>query len=166
MSEFSYDLLGRSLSGNPFFPKDVSGFLHKQTKFIKIIKSFDDFNPDDIYEAYLLSFINDEVSMLKRYSNSVILYNATLKDEKDLLKALVYGCDGVVLSHKNYNLSKTATHFGLSVIFEAKSKTELIKASFYKADIFYVSKNLFSSIPKNKIIISKDKDELVNGVII
>lgn len=166
MSELSYDLLGRSLSANPFFPKDLKSFLYKHTKFIKTIKSFDDFNPNDICEAYVVDFINDEVSMLKRYSNSVILCNALLKDEKDLLKALVYGVDGVVLDNKNYNLSKVAIHFGLSAIFKANNKKELLKASFYKADIFYIPKELFNSIPNDKLIISKDKEKNINGIII
>ena len=161
-----YDVLGRSLSGCPFFPKDVYSYLKdfKNLCLIKHLSSFNDF--DDGFKMYMFDFINDDASMIKRYSDSIMIYGGKVKDDYDLLLALVYGFDGVLLDLKSYHLSKQARRFGLSVVFVVENKLDLIKASFYKADIFYVLNDLFFSIPKEKVIISKINHERIKGLIV
>lgn len=118
-----YDTLGRSLASNAFYPKDLYTLLKR--------KKIKDFYP--LKEEFFFSKIDkdigiyskdlEELAYFKRYNNNFLLYSDFIKDEHQLLLALVYGADAVLLKDKL--LLEKACHFGLSVLFFTKNIEDL-----------------------------------------
>ncbi len=121
-----YDMLGRSLAANPFFPKDVCKALKRVGNEIKIIAEVkkaspskgilrEDFDPLNIalnYEknsAAALSILTEPfyfkgsleyLSLIRRYTQIPLLRKDFIFDEYQILEALVYGADFVLLIAK------------------------------------------------------------------
>ena len=91
-----------------------------------------------------------------------LVYDFLILDSYQLLEALVYGTDSVMLYPKYLEqktlkeLSQYALKLGLERIFCIESKEDLTKAIFAKADILNLNKNfsLIPLIPKQKILLS------------
>ena len=211
--KFSMEWLGRSLSFNPFVPKNVKQYLtstednkyriiaelKKASPSRGVIKK--DFNYLEIAQAYQnggadsISVLTEEkffqgniqyIPEVRRYTNIPILRKDFIFDKYQILEALVYGADYIlliasILSRKELKtLVDYARHLGLDVLVEVHNKIELIKAIFSGSDIIGInhrnledfsidlnlSKSLIPLIPNNKIIVAesgiKDKDTIID----
>ena len=200
--DFPIEWLGRSLALNPFAPKDVFSAL-KSTKenpyrIIAEIKKAspskgiirEDFNPMEIGQAYekggadSLSILTEPhffqgdkeyLGMVRRYTSIPILRKDFIVDEYQLVEALAFGADYVLLiatalSRKELkNLLNYTRHLGMQALVEIHDKTDLTKAIFAGADIIGInhrnletfkmdmklSEKLIPLIPNNKIIVAE-----------
>lgn len=153
---FSYDMLGRSLSSNPFFPKEVKKNLQRingEIKFISIIK-------EDKEEKLLNQALNLEkdetncalcielqpqdiqnLSLIRRYIKLPLLNKQFIFDQYQILESLVYGADFILLYAKFLNLKELksllefARYLGLEALVLISDKEDLSKAIFAGADI-------------------------------
>ncbi len=201
-ADFSLDWLGRSLAFNPFLPKDVKAALRSTPenpyRIIAEVKKAspskgvirEDFDPIRIAKAYemggadALSILTEPhyfqgdkeyLGMIRRYVNIPLLRKDFIVDKYQLVEALVYGADFVLLiaaalSRKELkDLYNYALHLGLDVLVEVHNKSDLVKAMFAGADIIGInhrnletfemdmslSEKLIPLIPNNKIIVAE-----------
>ncbi|MBS4235456.1 indole-3-glycerol phosphate synthase TrpC [Campylobacter vulpis] len=196
-----YDMLGRSLAANPFFPKDVRRALKRIDKEIKIIAEVkkaspskrvlrEEFEPLSIalnYEknsAAALSILTEPfyfkgsleyLSLIRRYTQIPLLRKDFIFDEYQILEALVYGADFVLLIAKMLStkelkgLLEFSRHLGLEALVEIHNKEDLTKAILAGADIIGINhrnlddftmdmslcEKLIPQIPNSKIIIAE-----------
>jgi indole-3-glycerol phosphate synthase len=200
--EYPMEWLGRSLAYNPFMPKDVHVAL-KSTKenpyrIIAEVKKAspskgvirEDFDPMVIAQAYekggadALSILTEPhyfqgdkeyLGMVRRYVNIPLLRKDFIVDKYQLVEALVFGADYVLLIAKALSrkelkeLLEYAHHLGLEVLVEIHDKKDLIKAIFAGANIIGInhrnletfemdmklSEKLIPLIPNGKIIVAE-----------
>ncbi len=200
--EYPEEWLGRSLAFNPFIPRDVTGAL-KSTKenpyrIIAEIKKASpskgvirkDFDPMAIGQAYenggadALSILTEPhwfkgdieyLGMVRRYVSIPILRKDFIVDRYQILEALVFGADYILLIAKALSrkelkeLIEYARHLGLEVLVEIHDKTDLVKAIFAGANIIGInhrnletfemdmqlSHKLIPLIPNSKIIVAE-----------
>lgn len=196
-----YDMLGRSLASNPFFPKDVIRTLRREKSEMKIIAEVkkaspskgvirENFEPLSIalnYEkggAAAISVLTEPhffegaleyLSLIRRYTQVPLLRKDFIFEEYQLLEALVYGADFVLLIARMLStkalkkLLEFARHLGLEALVEIHSKEDLSKAIFAGADIIGINhrnledfsmdmnlcEKLIPQIPNSKIIIAE-----------
>lgn len=196
-----YDMLGRSLAANPFFPKDVCKVLKRVGNEIKIIaevkkaspskgilrENFDPLNIALNYEknsAAALSILTEPfyfkgsleyLSLIRRYTQIPLLRKDFIFDEYQILEALVYGADFVLLIAKMLStkelkaLLEFSRHLGLEALVEIHNKEDLTKAILSGADIIGINhrnlddftmdmslcEKLIPQIPNSKIIIAE-----------
>ena len=200
--EFPEEWLGRSLAYNPFMPKDVKSALRSTEenpyRIIAEIKKAspskgvirEDFDPVVIAQQYekggadSLSVLTEPhyfkgdkeyLGMVRRYVNLPLLRKDFIIDKYQILEALVFGADYILLiaaalSRKELKaLYEYALHLGLDILVEIHNKTDLIKATFAGAQIIGInhrnletfemdmslSAKLIPLIPKGKIIVAE-----------
>ena len=200
--EFPEEWLGRSLAYNPFMPKDVKSALRSTEenpyRIIAEIKKAspskgvirEDFDPIVIAQQYekggadSLSVLTEPhyfqgdkeyLGMVRRYVNLPLLRKDFIVDKYQILEALVFGADYILLiaaalSRKELKeLYEYALHLGLDVLVEIHNKSDLIKATFAGAQIIGInhrnletfemdmslSEKLIPLIPKGKIIVAE-----------
>ncbi len=201
-AEFPMEWLGRSLAYNPFVPKDVQKALRATEdnpyRIIAEIKKAspskgvirEDFDPMVIAQAYekggadSLSILTEPhyfqgdkeyLGMVRRYVGIPLLRKDFIIDKYQMVEALVYGADYVLLIAKALSrkelkeLLDYALHLGMEVLVEIHDKTDLIKAIFAGANIIGInhrnletfemdmklSQKLIPLIPNNKIIVAE-----------
>jgi indole-3-glycerol phosphate synthase len=210
--EFSLDWLGRSLAYNPYPPRDVKPFLTTSKddpyRIIAEVKKAspskgvirEDFDPLMIAKEYEKGGANaisvltephffkgdlEYLTMLRRYVSTPLLRKDFIVDEYQILEAVVYGADFILLIAKALSkkdlkrLLEYAWHLGLDVLVEIHDKEDLTKAIFAGADIIGInhrnletfemdmklSEKLIPLIPNGKIIVAEsglsDKETLV-----
>jgi indole-3-glycerol phosphate synthase len=200
--EYPEEWLGRSLAFNPFLPRDVYKAL-KATKdnpyrIIAEIKKAspskgiirEDFDPMSIAQAYekggadALSILTEPhyfkgdkeyLGMVRRYVSIPILRKDFIIDKYQILEALVYGADFILLIAKALSrkelkeLISYAHHLGLEVLVEIHDKKDLVKAIFAGANIIGINHRdletfkmdmqlchkLIPLIPNSKIIVAE-----------
>ncbi|HIC10569.1 MAG TPA: indole-3-glycerol phosphate synthase TrpC [Campylobacterales bacterium] len=200
--EFPEEWLGRSLAFNPYVPRDVKKALKSteedRYRIIAEIKKAspskgvirEDFDPLSIAQSYergganALSILTEPhyfqgdieyITQVRRYSSLPILRKDFIVTKYQILEALVYGADFILLIAKALSrkelkeLYEYALHLGLDVLVEIHDKSDLIKASFAGADIIGInhrdletfemdmelSRKLIPLIPNGKIIIAE-----------
>jgi len=200
--EIPIDLLGRSLAYNPFQPRDVKKALQSTPKnpyrVIAEVKKASpskgvirqDFDPLPIAKEYeaggadALSVLTEPhyfqgnieyLTAIRRYVPMPLLRKDFIIDRYQILEALVYGADFILLiaaalSKKELkDLLHFARHLGLDALVEIHNKTELTKAIFAGADIIGINhrdlqsfemdmtlcEKLVPLIPKGKIIVAE-----------
>jgi len=200
--DFPVEWLGRSLSFNPFIPKDVQSALRATAenpyRIIAEVKKAspskgvirEDFDPVLIAQQYTnggadaLSILTEPhffqgdkeyLGMIRRYVNVPLLRKDFIVDKYQLVEALAYGADFVLLIAKALSrkelkeLYEYARHLGLEVLVEVHDKTDLIKAIFAGATIIGInhrnletfemdmslSEKLIPLIPNSKIIVAE-----------
>ena len=201
-SVMSMDMLGMSLSYNPYVPRDVKPFLKTDEadpyRIIAEVKKASpskgiirpDFAPVEIAQAYergganSLSVLTEPhffqgdleyLTQIRRYVSIPLLRKDFIVDRYQLLEALVYGADYVLLiamalSRKELKaLLEDAWKLGLEVLVEIHNKADLTKAIFAGANIIGInhrnletfemdmelSAKLVPLIPNGKIIVSE-----------
>ena len=200
--DYPVEWLGRSLAYNPFAPKDVFSAL-KSTKenphrIIAEIKKAspskgiirEDFDPMVIGQAYekggadSLSILTEPhyfqgdkeyLGMVRRYTSIPLLRKDFIVDKYQLVEALAYGADYVLLiatalSRKELKeLINYTRHLGMEALVEIHNKIDLTKAIFAGADIIGInhrnletfemdmslSSKLIPLIPNSKIIVAE-----------
>jgi indole-3-glycerol phosphate synthase len=200
--DFPVDWLGRSLSFNPFMPKDVKSALRATKenpyRIIAEVKKAspskgiirEDFDPVLIAQQYekggadALSILTEPhffqgdkeyLGMIRRYVGTPLLRKDFIIDKYQLVEALVYGADFVLLIAKALSrkelkeLYEYALHLGLEVLIEVHDKSDLVKAMFAGANIIGInhrnletfemdmklSEKLIPLIPNGKIIVAE-----------
>lgn len=200
--ELPLDLLGRSLSSNPYMPRDVKSYL-KSTKDepIRIIAEVkkaspskgvikENFDPLFIASEYSKNGANaisvltephyfqgnlDYLTQIRRYVPTPLLRKDFILDKYQIMEALVYGADFILLIAKSLStkelkeLYEYARHLGLEVLVEIHDKEDLTKAIKSGADIIGINhrnletfemdmslcEKLIPLIPKNKIVVAE-----------
>ncbi len=200
--EYPLEWLGRSLSFNPFIPKDVQSALRStQDNPYRIIAEVkkaspskgvirEDFDPVLIAQQYAqggadaLSILTEPhffqgdkeyLGMIRRYVSVPLLRKDFIIDKYQLVEALAFGADFVLLIAKALSrkelkdLYNYALHLGLEVLVEVHDKTDLVKAMFAGANIIGInhrnletfemdmnlSEKLIPLIPNGKIIVAE-----------
>ena len=200
--DFPIEWLGRSLAFNPFIPKDVKSALRSTPEnpycIIAEVKKAspskgiirEDFDPVLIAQAYekggadALSILTEPhyfqgdkeyLGMIRRYVNVPLLRKDFIVDKYQLVEALVYGADFVLLiaaalgRKELKELYDYALHLGLDVLVEVHDKSDLVKAMFAGANIIGInhrnletfemdmslSEKLIPLIPNGKIIVAE-----------
>ncbi|WP_180675710.1 indole-3-glycerol phosphate synthase [Helicobacter sp. 11S03491-1] len=177
----SFDLLGRSLSYNPYIPRaQAHDFARKKNELIAkkaiispplveeelfLIDTLDakaimiDFT--SIYEQNIPDKnIFDSLTLLRRYTKKLIIHNDIFISPYQLLESVIYGSDCVilevnVLNKELKNMCAFALRLGLLPIVKIYSLQELKKAILAKAQMIYIAQdfsNLISYVPNSKII--------------
>jgi len=200
--EYPMEWLGRSLAFNPFMPKDVHSALRATEdnpyRIIAEVKKAspskgiirEDFDPMVIAQAYekggadALSILTEPhyfqgdkeyLGMVRRYVNIPLLRKDFIVDKYQLVEALAYGADYVLLIAKALSrkelkeLLEYTHHLGMEVLVEIHDKADLIKAIFAGANIIGInhrnletfemdmklSEKLIPLIPNGKIIVAE-----------
>lgn len=210
--EFSLDWLGRSLAFNPYAPRDVKPFLtatkEDPYRIIAEVKKAspskgvirEDFDPLFIAQQYSKAGV-DAISVLtephffqgsleyltgiRRYVPTPLLRKDFIFSEYQLVEALAYGADFVLLIAKCLtkkelkDLLNYTWHLGMNALVEVHDKEDLTKAIYAGADIIGVNhrnletfemdmsltEKLMPLIPNGKIIVAEsginDKETIV-----
>jgi indole-3-glycerol phosphate synthase len=200
--DIPFEWLGRSLAYNPFAPRDCSEILRSNEqdpyKLICEVKKASpskgvirqDFDPITIAKEYeragasVLSVLTEPhffqgsleyLTQIRRFTPTPLLRKDFIIDEYQLLEAVVYGADMVLLIVRALPLKRLkelleySQRLGLSVLVEVHDKTELTKAIAAGADIIGInhrnldtfemdmelSKKLVPLIPSGKIIVAE-----------
>nr|MBL0721124.1 indole-3-glycerol phosphate synthase TrpC [Sulfurovaceae bacterium] len=200
--EYPLEWLGRSLAFNPFVPKDVKRCLRATEdnpyRIIAEVKKAspskgiirEDFDPILISQQYTeggadaLSILTEPhyfkgdkeyLGMIRRYTHLPLLRKDFIFDKYQLLEALVFGADFVLLIAKALSrkelkeLYEYSLHLGLDVLVEVHDKSDLVKAMFAGANIIGInhrnletfqmdmtlSEKLIPLIPNGKIIVAE-----------
>ncbi|WP_198305726.1 indole-3-glycerol phosphate synthase TrpC [Arcobacter vandammei] len=200
--ELPLDLLGRSLSSNPYMPRDVKSYLRStKDEPIRIIAEVkkaspskgvikENFDPLFIASEYSKNGANaisvltephyfqgnlDYLTQIRRYVPTPLLRKDFILDKYQIMEALVYGADFILLIAKSLStkdlkeLYLYARHLGLEVLVEIHDKEDLTKAIKSGADIIGINhrnletfemdmslcEKLIPLIPNNKIIVAE-----------
>lgn len=200
--ELPLDLLGRSLSSNPYMPRDVKSYLRStKDEPIRIIAEVkkaspskgvikEDFDPLFIASEYSKNGANaisvltephyfqgnlDYLTQIRRYVPTPLLRKDFILDRYQIMEALVYGADFILLIAKSLSTKELkelylyARHLGLEVLVEIHDKEDLTKAIKSGANIIGINhrnletfemdmtlcEKLIPLIPKNKIIVAE-----------
>lgn len=197
--EYSIDWLGRSLAYNPYPPRDVKEYL-KSTKEepVRIIAEVkkaspskgiirEDFDPLKIAQTYSQNGANaisvltephffkgdlEYLTGIRRYVNTPLLRKDFIVDKYQIVEALVYGADFILLIAKA--LSKTelkelydyAIHLGLEVLVEIHDKEDLRKAISCGATIIGINHRNLETFEMDMELCDKLIPLIPNGKII
>ncbi len=200
--EFPLEWLGRSLAYNPYPPRDIKTALTSTPdnpyRIIAEVKKAspskgvirEDFDPLQIAQAYAEAGV-DAISVLtephffqgdleyltgiRRYVPTPLLRKDFIVSEYQLVEALVYGADFVLLIAKALSkkelkdLLNYTWHLGMNALVEIHDKEDLKKAIFAGADIIGINhrnletfemdmgltQKLMPLIPNGKIIVAE-----------
>ncbi|BCD60296.1 MULTISPECIES: indole-3-glycerol phosphate synthase TrpC [unclassified Nitratiruptor] len=200
--EYPLEWLGRSLAYNPFVPRPVEEALKSTPddpyKIIAEVKKAspskgvirEDFDPIAIAKEYEKGGANavsvltephyfqgniEYLTQIRRYVPMPLLRKDFIIDKYQLVEALVYGADFVLLIAKALSrkelkeLLEYTWHLGMEALVEIHDKADLIKAIFAGANIIGInhrnletfemdmslSEKLIPLIPNGKIIVAE-----------
>ncbi|BAF70099.1 indole-3-glycerol phosphate synthase TrpC [Nitratiruptor sp. SB155-2] len=200
--EYPLEWLGRSLAYNPFVPRPVEEVLKSTPddpyKIIAEVKKAspskgvirEDFDPVAIAKEYEKGGANaisvltephyfqghiEYLTQIRRYVPMPLLRKDFIIDKYQLVEALVYGADFVLLIAKALSrkelkeLLEYTWHLGMEALVEIHDKADLIKAIFAGANIIGInhrnletfemdmslSEKLIPLIPNGKIIVAE-----------
>lgn len=211
--DYPLEWLGRSLSFNPYVPRDVkSALASTKEEPIRIIAELkraspskgvirEDFDPIAIAQIYansganLISVLTEKhyflgdieyLTQVRRYVPTPLLRKDFIIDEYQLVEALVYGADMVLLIAKLLSqkrlreLLNYTRRLGMEALVEIHDKDDLKKAIFAGSDIIGINhrdlqtftmdmtlcERLIPLIPNGKIIIAEsgiaDREMIIN----
>jgi len=197
--EFSVDWLGRSLAYNPYQPRDVKAYLtstpDEPIRIIAEVKKAspskgvirEDFDPLVIAQAYSDNGANaisvltephffqgdiEYLTGIRRYVDTPLLRKDFIIDEYQLLEALVYGADFVLLIAKALDketlkdLYDKALHLGLEVLVEIHDLPDLRKAMSCGASIIGINHRNLETFEMDMNLCDKLIPLIPNGKII
>ena len=197
-ADFPEEWLGRSLAYNPYVPRDVLNALRaSQNEPIKIIAEIkkaspskgvirEDFEPIKIaqeYEEYANAFSIltephwfkgdiEYITQVRRYASRPILRKDFIVDKYQILEALVYGADFILLIAKALTqgelkeLLDYAHHLGLEVLVETHDASDVKKAIFAGANIIGINHRNLDDFTMDMSLCEKLIPLLPNGKII
>lgn len=197
--EITLDLLGRTLASNPFAPRDVIPFLtstkEEPIRIIAEVKKAspskgiikEDFNPMAIAQAYSNSGANaisvltephyfqgnlEYLTQIRRYVPTPLLRKDFIVDKYQIVEALVYGADFILLIAKALatkelkELYDYALHLGLEVLVEIHDKEDLTKAIKCGASIIGINHRNLDTFEMDMELCDKLIPMIPNGKII
>ncbi|WP_170018974.1 indole-3-glycerol phosphate synthase TrpC [Campylobacter sp. RM16190] len=211
--KFPLEWLGRSLAYNPYAPRDVArvlrssenepfriiaevkkaspskGLIRSEFEPILIAKNYEDGGANAISvltEPHYFKGNLEFLTQIRRYTATPLLRKDFIIDKYQIVEALVYGADFILLIAKALSRSKLkellgyAHHLGLEVLVETHDKEDITKAIFAGANIIGINhrnlqtfemdmslcERLIPLLPQNKIIVAEsglfDHEQLVN----
>ncbi len=209
--EFTMDWLGRSLAFNPFAPRDIKPYLtatkENPYRIIAEVKKAspskgvirEDFDPLMIAQEYekggasAISVLTEPhyfqgnieyLTGIRRYVSTPLLRKDFIVDKYQVLEAVVYGADFILLIAKALSkkelkeLLEYTWRLGMDALVEIHDKDDLTKAIFAGANIIGINhrnldtfemdmnltQKLMPLIPNGKIIVAesglKDKETI------
>jgi indole-3-glycerol phosphate synthase len=197
--DFSVDWLGRSLAYNPYQPRPVREALtatkDDPIRIIAEVKKAspskgiirEDFDPLAIAQEYNKSGVNaisvltephyfqgdiEYLTGIRRYVDTPLLRKDFIIDEYQLLEALVYGADFVLLIAKALStkelqhLYDRALQLGLDVLVEIHDKEDLMKAMRCGAHIIGINHRNLDTFKMDMELCDKLIPMIPNGKII
>jgi indole-3-glycerol phosphate synthase len=197
--EISLDLLGRTLSSNPYAPRDVKPFListkEEPIRIIAEVKKASpskgiikgDFDPILIAQAYSNSGANaisvltephyfqgnlEYLTAIRRYVPTPLLRKDFIVDKYQIVEALVYGADFILLIAKALGTKELkelydyAIHLGLEVLVEIHDKEDLTKAIKCGATIIGINHRNLDTFEMDMTLCDKLIPLIPNGKII
>lgn len=197
--ELPLDLLGRTLSTNPYPPRDVKGFLTStKDEPIRIIAEVkkaspskgvikEDFDPLLIAKEYSENGANaisvltephyfqgdlEYLTQIRRYVPTPLLRKDFIVDKYQIVEALVYGADFILLIAKALGtkelkeLYEYALHLGLEVLVEIHDKEDLKKAMKCGANIIGINHRNLETFEMDMELCDKLIPMIPNGKII
>jgi indole-3-glycerol phosphate synthase len=197
--EYTMDWLGRSLAFNPFMPRDVKPYLtstkENPYRIIAEVKKAspskgvikEDFDPIFIAKEYELGGA-DAISVLtephffqgnleylagiRRYVPTPLLRKDFIIDEYQVLEAVVYGADFILLIAKALSkkelkaLLEYALRLGMEALVEVHDKEDLTKAMFAGANIIGINHRNLETFEMDMTLTEKLMPLIPNGKII
>lgn len=193
------DLLGRSLSSNPYMPRDVKSYLRStKDEPIRIIAEVkkaspskgiikEDFDPLLIASEYSKNGANaisvltephyfqgnlDYLTAIRRYVPTPLLRKDFIIDKYQILEALVYGADFILLIAKSLSTKdlkefyEYAIHLGLEVLVEIHDLEDLTKAIKSGATIIGINHRNLETFEMDMTLCEKLIPLIPNGKII
>jgi len=193
------DLLGRTLSSNPYMPRDVKLYLtatkEEPIRIIAEVKKAspskgvikEDFDPLAIAQAYSNSGANaisvltephwfqgnlEYLTAIRRYVPTPLLRKDFILDKYQIVEALVYGADFILLIAKSLStkdlkeLYDYALHLGLEVLVEVHDKEDLTKAMKCGAHIVGINHRNLETMEMDMTLCEKLIPMIPNGKII
>ena len=198
-AEFDLDWLGRSLAYNPYPPRDVKPFLTAtQEEPIRIIAEVkkaspskgiirEDFDPLFIAQEYSNNGANaisvltephwfkgdlEYLTGIRRYVSTPLLRKDFIVDKYQIVEALVYGADFILLIAKALSkkelkeLYDYALHLGLEVLVEIHDVDDLKKAMASGASIIGINHRNLETFEMDMNLCDKLIPMIPNGKII
>lgn len=193
------DVLGRSLASNPYAPRDVKPYLtstkEEPIRIIAEVKKAspskgiikEDFDPIAIAQSYSNSGANaisvltephyfqgnlDYLTQIRRYVPTPLLRKDFIVDKYQIVEALVYGADFILLIAKALStkelkeLYEYALHVGLEVLVEIHDVEDLTKAMKCGANIIGINHRNLQSFEMDMSLCDKLIPMIPNGKII
>lgn len=122
----------KSTSFNIFYPRIIN---EKEVNF--------SYDLNDLSSQAFISKDFDELGYARRYTNKYLFYKANNLTQELIIKANIYGCDGIVLDKiKNKNLLQAAKNNGLYLAYIIDTNFKALKASLLDIDICICSKDI------------------------
>ncbi|MEA1914604.1 MAG: indole-3-glycerol phosphate synthase TrpC [Campylobacterota bacterium] len=196
---FGPEWLGKSLAFNPFPPRDVKQYLtstpDEKIRIIAEVKKAspskgiikEDFDPLAIAQAYSNAGANaisvltephyfkgdlEYLTGIRRYVPTPLLRKDFIVDKYQILEALVYGADFILLIAKALEkkelreLYDYALHIGLEVLVEIHDKDDLKKAMWCGATIIGINHRNLDTFEMDMQLCDKLIPMIPNGKII
>lgn len=193
------ELLGRSLSSNPYAPRDVKPYLtstkEEPIRIIAEVKKAspskgvikEDFDPLLIAQEYSNNGANaisvltephyfqgnlEYLTQIRRYVPTPLLRKDFILDKYQIVEALVYGADFILLIAKSLStkdlkeLYDYALHLGLEVLVEVHDKEDLTKAMKCGAHIVGINHRNLETMEMDMTLCEKLIPMIPNGKII
>lgn len=197
--DFTADWLGRSLAFNPFAPRDVKPYItatkENPYRIIAEVKKAspskgvirEDFDPLFIAQEYekggasAISVLTEPhyfqgdleyLAGIRRYVSTPLLRKDFIVDEYQVLEALVYGADFILLIAKALSkkelksLLEYTWRLGMEALVEIHDKEDLTKAIFAGANIIGVNHRNLDTFEMNMGLSEKLMPLIPNGKII
>ena len=197
--DYSLDWLGKSLSYNPYPPRDVRSTLkatsEEPVRIIAEIKKAspskgiicEDFEPTIIANDYSKAGANaisiltephwfkgdiEYLTQVRRYNQTPLLRKDFIVDEYQIVEALVYGADFILLIAKALSkkelkkLYEYSLHLGLDVLVEIHDKDDLTKAMYCGAEIIGINHRDLKTFKMNMKLCDELIPMIPNGKII
>ncbi|UTJ05628.1 indole-3-glycerol phosphate synthase TrpC [Arcobacter roscoffensis] len=193
------DLLGRTLSSNPYAPRDVKPYLtatkEEPIRIIAEVKKAspskgvikEDFDPIAIAQEYSNNGANaisvltephwfqgnlEYLTAIRRYVPTPLLRKDFILDKYQIVEALVYGADFILLIAKSLStkdlkeLYEYALYLGLEVLVEVHDKEDLTKAMKCGAHIVGINHRNLETMEMDMSLCEKLIPMIPNGKII
>ncbi|WP_419767038.1 indole-3-glycerol phosphate synthase TrpC [Arcobacter sp.] len=197
--EIPLELLGRSLSSNPYAPRDVKPYItstkEEPIRIIAEVKKAspskgvirEDFDPVSIAQEYSKNGANaisvltephyfqgnlEYLTQIRRYVPTPLLRKDFILDKYQIVEALVYGADFILLIAKSLStkdlkeLYEYALHLGLEVLVEVHDKEDLTKAMKCGAHIVGINHRNLETMEMDMSLCEKLIPMIPNGKII
>lgn len=197
--ELPLDVLGRSLASNPYAPRDVKPYLmatkEEPIRIIAEVKKAspskgiikEDFDPVAIAQSYANSGANaisvltephyfkgdlEYLTQIRRYVPTPLLRKDFIVDKYQIVEALVYGADFILLIAKALSTKELkelydyALHVGLEVLVEIHDTEDLTKAMKCGANIIGINHRNLQSFEMDMQLCDKLIPMIPNGKII
>ena len=197
--EFTIDWLGRSLAFNPFTPRDIKPYLtatkDNPYRIIAEVKKAspskgiirEDFDPLLIAQEYekggasAISVLTEPhyfkgnieyLAGIRRYVSTPLLRKDFIIDEYQILEAVVYGADFILLIAKALSkkelksLLEYTWRLGMEALVEIHDKEDLTKAIFAGANVIGINHRNLDTFEMNMDLTEKLIPLIPNGKII